>query len=321
MWRLVGPVLALILCDCGRSKPAALQQKESAPSESIQRESLPVTHVEMHNVLLHEDPVITLRVRWLRGRLIPARKGVIASFDDTRSFMIEIDEGSIATSASDLTTLLDQRVFAYAGSPLSNVQVSMQDTQIKLNGTLHKGISMPIEMLGDVVLSPQGSIRVHAAKLRALHVPVKRIMGTFGITVADLIDPRGAKGISVEGNDVSLDLEQMLPPPQQRGHLTDVHVHGNDLVLTFGSPRQDVKTAGQWRNYISFEGGRLQFGKLTMRDADLVMIDTSNDAWFDFYLDRYQEQLVAGYSKITSKAGLRIFMPDFNKLTKAPAAP
>jgi hypothetical protein len=37
---------------------------------------------------------------------------------------------------------------------------------------------------------------------------------------------------------------------------------------------------------------------------------------FDFYLDHYKEQLVAGYTKETSNFGLRVYMPDYNKLPK-----
>lgn len=35
---------------------------------------------------------------------------------------------------------------------------------------------------------------------------------------------------------------------------------------------------------------------------------------FDFYLDRYMQQLVAGYTRETPTFGLRVFMRDFNKL-------
>ena len=37
---------------------------------------------------------------------------------------------------------------------------------------------------------------------------------------------------------------------------------------------------------------------------------------FDFYLDHYRDQLVAGHAKMTPEFGLRVFMRDFNKLQK-----
>jgi hypothetical protein len=91
-------------------------------------------------------------------------------------------------------------------------------------------------------------------------------------------------------------------------------VHENDLVLFFGNARREVNDTKQRGNYMSFQGGTIRFGKLTMRDADLVMIDTARDPWFYFFLAHYQQQLVAGYSKVTAKSGLVIYMPDFNRL-------
>jgi hypothetical protein len=51
-----------------------------------------------------------------------------------------------------------------------------------------------------------------------------------------------------------------------------------------------------------------------MRHVDLIMVDLSNDAWFDLDLTNYQEQLVNGYTRMTPQAGLQIFMPDLDTL-------
>ena len=47
------------------------------------------------------------------------------------------------------------------------------------------------------------------------------------------------------------------------------------------------------RNYIYFGGGDITFGKLTMHDADLQLIDTDPRDPIDFYPARYNAQLVA----------------------------
>jgi len=55
-----------------------------------------------------------------------------------------------------------------------------------------------------------------------------------------------------------------------------------------------------------------------MHHVDLVMIDISNDAWFDLDLANYQAQLVNGYTRMTPQAGLQIFMPDLDNLPTKP---
>jgi len=64
------------------------------------------------------------------------------------------------------------------------------------------------------------------------------------------------------------------------------------------------------QNYIYHQGGVLRFGKLTMTDADLEIVDQSPRTPFEFSLPDYNRQLVAGYSKNTPARGLIVFMPD-----------
>ncbi|MEP7346552.1 MAG: hypothetical protein ABI877_14875, partial [Gemmatimonadaceae bacterium] len=63
-----------------------------------------------------------------------------------------------------------------------------------------------------------------------------------------------------------------------------------------------------------FRNGTLRFGKLTMADADLLILDKDPANVFDFSLDRYNDQLVAGYSNSTAALGLIVHMPDFRTL-------
>jgi hypothetical protein len=70
------------------------------------------------------------------------------------------------------------------------------------------------------------------------------------------------------------------------------------------------------QNYIYHKGGVLRFGKLTMTDADLEIVDQSSLTPFDFSLPDYNRQLVAGHSKNTSTHGLIVFMPDLATLSR-----
>jgi hypothetical protein len=65
-----------------------------------------------------------------------------------------------------------------------------------------------------------------------------------------------------------------------------------------------------------WRGGQLAFGKLTMTETDLELVDEDPRDPFDFSVDRWNEQLVAGYSKTTSTRGLRAHMPDFDDLKR-----
>lgn len=272
------------------------------------------TNMLMHNVILTEKPGFALRVRWLRGTMHPTQPGIVPSFDEPNSFVVDVEAGVVATTLDEISGLLNGGMLA--GSPLEKVSLSAQGQQLKLNGTLHKGFPLPIEMVSDVSASPDGRIQLHAVKLRVLKLPVKSLLQSFHVKVSDLVNPKGAKGLQIVGNDIYLNIEQVLPPPAIRGKLTDAHIgsKSGDLITVFGNARPEVAKSREWKNFISLRGGAVNFGKLTMVHADLVLIDASDDEWFDFDLAHYQEQLVNGRIQMTPQAGLRVYMPDINKI-------
>ncbi|MEP6692781.1 MAG: hypothetical protein ABJD07_16610, partial [Gemmatimonadaceae bacterium] len=67
-------------------------------------------------------------------------------------------------------------------------------------------------------------------------------------------------------------------------------------------------------NYMFYKGGTLRFGKMMMLDAEMQIVDLDPKDPFTFDLDRYNEQLVAGYSRTLSDLGLEVFMRDIDKV-------
>jgi hypothetical protein len=51
-----------------------------------------------------------------------------------------------------------------------------------------------------------------------------------------------------------------------------------------------------------------------MSDTDLELVDMDPKDPFDFSVDHWNAQLVAGYSKTRADKGLTAFMPDYNDL-------
>jgi hypothetical protein len=55
-----------------------------------------------------------------------------------------------------------------------------------------------------------------------------------------------------------------------------------------------------------------------MHDADLMIVDANPQDPFDFYLDQYNAQLVAGYEKNTPDHGLIVVMQDWRRTPPLP---
>ncbi len=263
--------------------------------------------------MLRKGPNFRVYVRWLRGEMVRTHKDVNPSFDDPDSFVLDIKAGVLRANMGDIGNFLNSSL---EKSPLTDIKLSGDGNQVKLSGTLHKVVPLPIELTGTISTVSNNRIQLHVTKLNVLKIPLKGLLGGLHIDVSDLFHPQNMPGVQVSGNDIFFDTQTLLPPPQMRGQLTSVRIVNPDLEEVYGSARDEVTRVEQWRNFLRLREGTIDFGKLTMRHVDLIMIDVSGDAWFDLDLTHYQEQLVNGYTRMTPSAGLQIFMPDLSTIPR-----
>jgi hypothetical protein len=266
---------------------------------------------------MHLDQSIILQIRYLLGEMI-ATSAEPVTLDDPASFETSIKAAEIAISAKTLSDLLNQRVFAYPGAPLKNLTITTKAGRIKQTGIMHKGVDLPFELEGTLGVTADGEIRLHADKVRSAHVPFKGLLHLFGEDLSKLIRIKQDRGVTLEGDDIFLNPSKMLPPPRITGKVTAVRIEGDLIVQTFGTGGDKIGIPPfKARNYIYHKGGILRFGKLTMKDVDLEIVDKSPATPFEFSLPEYNRQLVAGYSKNTESHGLIVFMPDLDSLASS----
>jgi hypothetical protein len=272
----------------------------------------PPVGLEMRNVRLHVAPDAVVEVKWLSGRLRSASAHPPV-FDDQRSYTIEVDDGEVAMDDASLTALVN-RAFDYKGAALSGLRLSFDQGHLVQRGTLKKGISVPFSIVAEVSATADGLLKIHPVKVKTAGVPTAKLMSIVGVELDDILKSRPDRGIDIRDNDVFLDAVRMLPTPQMKGRLTNAFVRGDRLVQVFG--KGAAAAARQPGNYVWFRGAAIRFGRLTMSDADLKLIDMDPRDPFDFYPERYNDQLVAGYSKNTPDHALRTFMPDYSDLPR-----
>jgi hypothetical protein len=274
----------------------------------------PAVRTQMRNVKYRFSDNVSVQINMLNGSLVPLGNSECPVFDDKNSFKIHIDSAEIAIGPQDLANLLNSYVFARPNSPLSRVSVSITNGRLKIKGRLRDSGNLPFETQGVMEPTSDGRIRLHSDKIRALHVPVVGLMDAFGIEIADLIKSGKVAGLQSEGNDLILNLEQMLPAPHIEGRVTAIRVESNSIIQTFGSADVQPGLRSPKGNYMAYQGNRVRFGRLTMDDADIMVSDLNPSDPLDFFLDHYREQVAAGYTKITPSFQLRVYIKDFDKL-------
>jgi len=320
-WRFVESCLSRVLLSgaCRTCLVVAIMfatvSRLGAQSTSRQADSHSGVQTQMQNVRYHFTEAATVYIKTLSGELLPSEGVEFPIFDNKDSFRLRIGYAEMDIAAPDLASIFNSYVFAVANSPLKGVSMSIENGHLKIKGKLHDVGTIPFETESTLSPTDDGKILLRTAKVKALHVPVKGIMNLFGVEVADLIKNGKFPGIESHGDDLVLDPSLVFPAPHMEGRVTGTRIDGNMIALTFGDKNRAAK-ARQAGNYISFRGNRLRFGRLTMTDVDMILIDMDPADPFDFFLDRYKDQIAAGYSKISSNSALRIFVKDFNKMKK-----
>ena len=271
--------------------------------------------VEMRNVDLHLPDNVTLHVRHLRGQFVPARRSAVPYLDDTSSYQVLVDTGEVAVDVASLSAILT-RTLGGGQSNVRKLKVSVDDKgQLRQSGTIDKAIDLPFSARADIAVTPDNRIRIHTRSVKGFGLPVTPVLKLFSVEMDDLLRVPPDRGVTVTGNDLLLDPSKLLPPPAMHGRITGARIDGDMLVQTFGTgaarPLSPPATA---RNFIYWRNGQLSFGKLTMSDTDLELVDNDPRDPFDFSVDHWNDQLTAGYSKTTTRRGLKAIVPDYDDL-------
>ncbi|MGH9219478.1 MAG: hypothetical protein ACRD1W_09260 [Vicinamibacterales bacterium] len=273
--------------------------------------------VEMSNVNLHMTADITLHVRHLRGRFEPVAQRAVAYLDDKTSYTVAVDTGVISIDLASLNALMSQTL-ADDRSNIDKLTISVDEKgDLRQKGVIDKAVNIPFNVKASIEATPEGRLRVHTKSVNGFGIPMKHLMKLFHVEMDDLLRVRSGHGVTVDGNDLVLDPATLMPPPSIRGRVTSAAIENSTVVQVFGdgAPRH-LSPPAISRNFIYWRGGSLAFGKLTMTSTDLELVDIDPKDPFDFSVERWNDQLVAGYSKTTAARGLKAHMPDYNDLPR-----
>ena len=312
---------------CNRKRNSAPPQPSTTaqaelPAATTARATPGPVQTEFRNVDFHVDSGAVLHIRRLRGELARTHADVPPTFDDASSFKFKMSSGLVSIAPGDLAALMNHSVFNYPDAPLRDLKISVVGNRLKQEGTLRKGIGIPFQIEGVLSATPDGMVRLHSTGIKSAHLPVKGLMDLLGVKLAAVVNLHESQGMRIDGDDVILNPNYMMPPPGIEGKVSAARIENGQVVLVFGTEGGQNGEDGRplplpdpsARNYMYFRGGTLRFGKLTMVDSDLQIVDMHPGDPLDFDLTQYNRQLVAGYSKSTATGGLITFMPDLYRL-------
>ena len=326
-------LLALNVVACSRSSQRQNEADSMPPTPTETTTPLPAAatpesvttpasghgvKTEMRNVMFHLTDEAAAHVEFLSGEMWPTGKNEMPVFDDKTSFEVHVAEGRISITPEAMASILNTQVFAGSDSPFKDISISIDKDRLRIKGRLTGKRNIPFETSAILTASSDGRIRVSTEKLKALHVPVKGMMDKLGIELAGLVSTSKIPGMVTDKNDVLMDLGLLLPAPHIKGKVSAVLIGENSIITIFGDGAKPA-SANDTVSYMSFQGNPVRLGKLTMENADLIVLNIDAGEALDWSQDHYRDQLVAGYSKVTPAFGLRAYAKNFAKLPHRPA--
>ncbi|MBV6492623.1 MAG: hypothetical protein LDLANPLL_00619 [Turneriella sp.] len=287
------------------------------------------TYMKLANLHFRLTDEISMQVKELIGESIPKGNIPFVNFDDVNSFRIDILSGEAFVKTGIMEYIFNNMVFNYDGSPLKNMKMQFFDEEengkkvkkLRLNGDMKLVVWLGFEMTGKMYLDREKTLMViEAERIKSMGNPyTKGILDTVGLDMEKLLPVPTGRGITMRGNKIIVEPFKIFPPPQISGYISDMRLHDDGLQLFFSSktkvnfPPLPVRNV---KNYLYLYKGDVKFGKLTMVDARLQMVDMSQKNDFDFYLKRYQLPLAAGYSKIMGDGAVVAYIPDYRDVAK-----
>ena len=280
-----------------------------------------VIHIHMQSVLFRVMNSVVLQVDSLDGVLEPSRKNEVVSLDDKNSFSLKVQKATTSISSTDLAALANDFILPRAKTPLRNLSLTFNpDQSIQVKGDFHKLVDVPFSGTASLQVTPDGNMRMHLANLTVAGVIHQDVLNFLGIKVSSVAKPKRTQSFKIVGNDIVFPIDQMFPPPHVSGQLHDINISGVKLNLIFGTDKkrpimgQSVLKSRQSPSgsYIYFRGGTMKFALLTMSPVNLELVPLKPELHqqFEFSVDQYYQQLVAGYSKSLPNKGLLVYMAD-----------
>jgi hypothetical protein len=274
------------------------------------------TEVEILDVQLRLFADARIHVIRLAGTVASAHSGEAVALDVKESYTIAVEGAETRIEWADLSAVLNEYTFAFDGAPVGDLTIDREEDEdqrdeVELRGDLESALGLRFEIEGRPEVTSDGRIRIRTTSVQALDIPVEGLMHALGLDAADLMGNLEDRGIDFEGDDLILDASRAFPPPRMSGRVTAVRVEEDGLRIVLGDPDAAPPPGGA--NHLWFRGGTIRIGRMTQTDADLRIVDADPDDPFDFFPDRMNDQLAAGYAKMRADGGLTMFVPDFEE--------
>lgn len=303
-------LVTLLASGCGQSPTAPPTGQDNRISFKIPAGR--VTGFYTKNVIYRVDEDIVIGMPNLNADIQVYEENQPFIPANQEDYVVRVHTGDFVIGQESMAQIFNKYEFNYPGCPLSDLSIEAKQGRLKMSGTLRKGIPLPFEMEGTLRPNGNGQVVLTPDIVKSAGIPVKGLMSIFGLDVASLVNSRPNGGMRIEGNDIIIYPDRLLPKPAIMGFASGVRVEPGQVIMTFDDRvRRDVPPLPEpWaENWILMHGGNVLINSHLILDATLQMIDLNPKDPMHYYMPLYREQLEAGFT-VATKTSTIAYLPD-----------
>lgn len=242
----------------------------------------------------------------------PNQPFIPANVDD---FMVQIHTGDVIIDEKSMAALMNKYVFNYPDSPLSNIEIKAENGRIRQTAKMKKfGLTLTCEIFGTLKPNGQGQLVLKPDTIKSNGIPVKGLLDLLGVELTKLINSNEDRGVKIEGSDIILFPDRMMPPPTLRGFCSGAVITPGKIKMVFDDgvkrdlPGPLPETSA--KNFILMWGGNILINNNLALNAKFQMLDDTPEDPMYYYMPVYREQLEAGLTVATTRGEMIAYLGD-----------
>lgn len=312
---LTGMTVLSTLTACGATPSPTSAYAGSESVNVVRRGSGGTTRFLAKNLMYRLDPNVSMFLTEMNADVVlkdPTMPFVPANKTD---YSLKLHHAIVEKDAASLQALMNNYVFNDSDSPLRNLKISFSGNQIVMNGQMKQGAWVPFEMKGTMSPTADGLICLTPTSTVAAGLPVQGLMNFFHIEMQTMMKTKEEKGVLVRGNNILMDPARLYPPPKLLGKVSAVAVRNGHLHIEFDDGAAQPWPALPVANptaCMCMIGGDVLINSALNLNAKFEILDSTPNTPMVFALDRYREQLEAGYVVPTKDGAMIAYSPDVN---------
>lgn len=309
---LASGLIALWQFQAAEAMRTANLEAVEAFNEPPQPDGSQTTEAQLNNTEFCWTDTTCAQLEGLAATLKP-QAGQMVNADKPTSFSVGVKQGMVHIAPQGVAGMLNDSIFNYPQSALRNMTVDLSPYKgknvLSIDGNIKVLFWIPFNMLASMSVNQDtNTLNLKVEKITVLKfIPALWAIKFDPLNLDKLLPLPKNNHLSIHQNTIAIKPFGLFPPPRLSGDMKHVRLDSKHVHLAFSDQSNSTMPAG---TSIYLNGGRMQFGTLSMNPVDIAITDQTKNNAFRFRLSQYKQLLSNSQIELDKYNRVTVSMPD-----------